>query len=52
MDINRDIKTHFARLPKYVSGNVIFYDKQDYDCYVKQNIKVYPPVHKLIQSKK
>lgn len=52
MDINNDIKSHFARLPKYVYNNIVFYDKKDYDCYIQQNIKVYPQVHELIQSKK
>lgn len=52
MDISQDLKSHFMRLPKYVCNNIIFYDKKDYDIYIKQNIKVYPEVHKSIQSKK
>lgn len=54
MDINRDIQCHFSRLTKYTYGNITFYDKQDYESFIK-NInyeKKYSFVSSDISSKK
>jgi len=35
MDVSRDLQSHFSRLPKYIHENIVFYDKHDYDRYIK-----------------
>ena len=47
--ISRDIKNHFERFPKYITPRgVIFYNKKNYDEYVKK----YEEVDEKEQSKK
>jgi hypothetical protein len=38
MNISQDLKSHFSRLPKYItSRGIVFYDRKDYDNYIQQN---------------
>jgi hypothetical protein len=40
MDISQDLKSHFSRLPKYItSRGIVFYDRKDFDNYIQQNEK-------------
>ena len=36
MDISRDLKSHFSKFKQYITpGGIIFYDKRNYDTYMK-----------------
>ena len=36
MNISKELKDHFSKLPKYTtSDGIIFYSKKDYDTYIK-----------------
>ena len=42
MNITQDLKSHFSKLPKFItSDGITFYSKNDYDTYMKiqQDIK-------------
>ena len=41
MDISQDLNSHFKRFHKYITPNcIIYYDKKDYDNYMKNYPKV------------
>lgn len=50
--LNQDIKNHFRKFIEYKYGNITFYDKRDYDAYVKANQIKYKNVCDSEQSKK